>query len=145
MDKKVLGIITIVVVIITIISAVSLLPNFETIPQAIPEKGNEKIGLVINSPNQSTTLQELDQIYSEASDAGIGRSNVYLFWNLVEPVRGEFDWKQSDALMSFNKKNDLKVTLYFSIINGETLGPFPSWIGKPSLKSIGEDRVVKCA
>jgi len=44
--------------------------------------------------------------------------------------------------MSFNKKNNLKVTLYFSIINGETLGPFPSWIGKPPLNSIGEDRVV---
>ena len=84
----------------------------------------------------------MDQIYSEASSTGIGRSNVYLFWNLVEPVRGEYDWKQSDPLMSFNKKNNLKVTLYFSIINGETLGPFPSWIGKPPIQSIGEDRVV---
>ncbi len=142
MDKKVLGTIAIIVIIIAIISAVSFLSGSETIPSTISKKANEKIGLVINSPNQSTTLQELDRIYSEASDAGIGRSNVYLFWNLVEPVRGEFDWKQSDALMSFNKKNDLKVTLYFSIINGETLGPFPSWIGKPSLKSIGEDRVA---
>jgi hypothetical protein len=40
------------------------------------------------------------------------------------------------------KKNDLKVTLYFSIINGETLGPFPAWIGKPSLNAIQEDRLV---
>lgn len=142
MDKKVLGIIVIVAIILTVFSAVSLLLNSETLPPTISKTSNEKIGLVINSPNQSTTLQELDQIYSEASDAGIGRSNVYLFWNLIEPVRGEFDWRQSDALMSLNKKNDLKVTLYFSIINGETLGPFPSWIGKPSLKSIGEDRVV---
>ena len=142
MDKKVLGIIAVVVVIIAMMSAVSFLPGSENIPPEISKKSNEKIGLVINSPNPSTTLQELDQIYSEASDAGIGRSNVYLFWNLVEPVRGEFDWRQSDALMSFNKKNDLKVTLFFSIINGETLGPFPNWIGKPSLNSIGEDRVV---
>ena len=142
MDKKVLGIITIIAVVIAILSAVSFLPSSETAPPITSKKLNEKIGLVINSPNLSTTLQELDQIYSEASDVGIGRSNVYLFWNLVEPVRGEFDWQQSDVLMSFNKKNDLKVTLYFSIINGETLGPFPSWIGKPSLKSIGEDRVV---
>ena len=141
MDKKVLVIIAITVVIITVLSATSLLPNSETTP-TISKKSNEKIGLVINSPNPSTTLQELDQIYSEASDAGIGRSNVYLFWNLVEPVRGEFDWRQSDVLMSFNKENDLKVTLYFSIINGETLGPFPNWIGKPSLNSIGEDRVA---
>ena len=130
--------IAVIAVVLAIISTVSFLPSSEIISPAT----NEKIGLVINSPNQSTTLQELDQIYSEASDAGIGRSNVYLFWNLVEPVRGEFDWQQSDVLMSFNKNNDLKVTLYFSIINGETLGPFPDWIGKPPLKSIGEDRVA---
>jgi len=106
------------------------------------QKTNEKIGLVINSPNQVTTLQDLDKIYSTAATAGIGRINVYLFWNLVEPVRGEFDWKQSDVLMSFNKKNNLQVTLYFSVINGETLGPFPSWIGKPPIQSLGDDRVT---
>ena len=139
MDKKILGVVMGIVVIIAVAAAVSTLPSSEIITT---QKTNEKIGLVINSPNQSVTLQELDQIYSEASSTGIGRSNVYLFWNLVEPVRGEFDWQQSDTLMSFNKKNNLKVTLYFSVINGETLGPFPSWIGKPPLNSLGEDRVV---
>jgi len=137
MDKKILGIVASIAVIIAVATTVLALPSSE-----INIEANEKIGLVINSPNQSTTLQELDQTYSEASKTGIGRSNVYLFWNLVEPVRGEFDWQQSDVLMSLNKKNNLKVTLYFSIINGETLGPFPSWIGKPPLNSIGEDRVV---
>ena len=139
MDKRILGIAMAVILGIVLAAAmVSISPS----PEIIPQKTNEKIGLVINSPNQSTTLPELDGVYSEASHSGIGRSNVYLFWNLVEPVRGEYDWQQSDTLMSFNKKNNLKVTLYFSIINGETLGPFPDWIGKPSLNSIGEDRVV---
>ncbi len=139
MNKKLIGIILCVAVIIGISYLVMIPSDPGIITNSYP---NEKIGLVINSPNQSITLQELDQVYSQASDAGIGRSNVYLFWNLVEPVRGEYDWQQSDALMSFNKKNNLKVTLYFSIINGETLGPFPNWIGKPSLNSIGEDRIV---
>jgi len=138
MDKKILGIVIGIAVIIVMVTTILILPNLEI----TTKKTTEKIGLVINSPNQSTTLQELDRVYSKASDTGIGRSNVYLFWNLVEPVRGEYDWQQSDALMSFNKKNNLKVTLYFSIINGETLGPFPNWIGKPSLSAIGEDRVV---
>ena len=138
MDKKTLTVgIGIVIIIAIGITVVNLQTSENT-----PQKTNEKIGLVINSPSQSVTLQNLDQIYSEAASSGIGRSNVYLFWNLVEPIRGEYDWKQSDALMSFNKNNNLKVTLYFSVINGETLGPFPSWIGKPSLISIGEDRVV---
>ncbi|MDH3341685.1 MAG: hypothetical protein OEL84_10450 [Nitrosopumilus sp.] len=138
MDKKILGILVSVVIMIVIVSSVLAIPNSEIITQ----KTNEKIGLVINSPSQSTTLQNLDQIYSEAASSGIGRSNMYLFWNLIEPVRGEFDWEQSDVLMSLNKNNNLKVTLYFSIVNGETLGPFPSWIGKPSLNAIGEERLV---
>ncbi len=138
MDKKFLGVIVGMGVITGIIGAVLSIPS----DAAYTPQTNQKIGLVINSPNQSTTLQELDDVYSVASDSGIGRSNVYLFWNSVEPVRGEYDWSQSDVLMGFNQKNNLKVTLYFSIINGETLGPFPNWIGKPSLNSIGEDRVV---
>ena len=137
MDKKILGVIIGVAVSIAIISSALLVPTLDT-----PIQTNEKIGLVINTPNNSITLQNLDEIYSEASSTGIGRSNVYLFWNLVEPVRGEYDWQQSDVLMSLNKKNNLKTTLYFSIINGQTLGPFPNWIGKPPLNSIGEDRVV---
>ena len=139
MDKKILGVTIGIAVIIVIAAMVLTLPNSEIITT---QKTNEKIGLVINSPNQSTTLQDLDKIYSTAASSGIGRSNVYLFWNLVEPIRGEFDWKQSDVLMSFNKKNNLTVTLYFSIINGETLGPFPSWIGNPPLQSLEEDRVT---
>jgi len=138
MDKKILGVAVGIAVVIAI-AGIALNSDSDVMTT---QKTNEKIGLVINSPKQATTLQDLDEIYSTAASSGIGRSNVYLFWNLVEPVRGEFDWTQSDALMSFNKKNDLQVTLYFSIINGETLGPFPSWIGKPPLQSLDEDRVV---
>jgi hypothetical protein len=137
MDRKLLGI-SVGVAVIAIIGITLITSNLELTSQ----KHNEKIGLVINTPNPSISLQDLKQIYADASSTGIGRSNVYLFWNIVEPVKGEYDWKQSDVLMSFNKNNDLKVTLYFSVINGETLGPFPNWIGKPSLNAIGEDRLV---
>ncbi|MCH7757745.1 MAG: hypothetical protein IIA19_04645 [Thaumarchaeota archaeon] len=139
MAKKILGVIIGIAVIIAVTAAVLTLPSSEIITT---QKGNEKIGLVINSPSQSVSLQQLDEIYSEASSTGIGRSNVYLFWNIIEPQRGEFDWSQSDVMMGLNEKNDLKVTLFFSVINGETLGPFPTWIGKPSLNSIGEERLV---
>ena len=139
MNKKFLGIGIGIAVIVVVIGVAILLTGSEP---PITSQSNEKIGLVINSPSQSTTLQELDQIYSKSSATDIGRSNVYLFWNIVEPVRGEYDWKQSDIIMGLNEKNDLKVTLFFSVINGETLGPFPNWIGKPSLNSLGEDRLV---
>jgi len=76
MNMKILGITIGLVVIITIATIILSFPSSEIIST---QKTNEKIGLVINSPNQSITLQELDQIYSEASTTGIGRSNVYLF------------------------------------------------------------------
>ncbi len=139
MDKKILGVVAGIVIIIASISVILVLQNPET---NTTQQSHEKIGLVVNFPNQSTTLKELDQVYSQASNTGIGRSNVYLFWNLVEPVHGEYDWNQSDVLMSFNKNNNLKVTLYFSLINGETLGPFPSWIGKSPLLNLDDDKVV---
>jgi len=139
MDKTILGISICIVAVIAIIAIVLITPNQQSI---INQKHNEKIGLIINTPSSTISLKDLQQIYSNAASTGIGRNNVYLFWNIIEPVKTEFNWKQSDILMSFNKKNDLKVTLYFSVINGETLGPFPNWIGKPSLNAIGEDRLV---
>jgi len=104
---------------------------------------NAKLGLIVNPPSNKITLDDLKNYYTQASSTGIGRTNLYLFWNLFEPEKGNYDWKQSDLWMDFNKQNDLKVTLYFSIINGKTLGPFPDWIGKPSLGSISEDNLIK--
>ena len=138
MNKKILGIALGIVITVIAVSAYLTLPSSDITSQ----KNNEKIGLVINSPNSSVSLQQVDEIFSDAASTGIGRSNVYLFWNIIEPQRGEFDWSQSDIVMGLNEKNNLKVTLFFSIINGETLGPFPDWIGKPSINSIGEDRLA---
>ena len=146
MDKKKLGIIIPVFVIIALVFA--FLPSDNSRDentektQISTQSTNESIGLVINSPSSSVTLQQLDEIYTDASSTGIGRSNVYLYWNMIEPVEGTFDWSQSDIIMGLNEKNDLKVTLYFSIINGDTLGPFPNWIGKPTLNGINQDELV---
>ncbi len=103
---------------------------------------NENIGLVVNAPASEITVQQLGEIYEEAASTGIGRSNVYLFWNLIEPQKSEYNFQESDVLMSLNKKHDLEVTLYFSIINGKTLGPFPDWMGKPKLHAISDDQIV---
>ena len=127
---------------IGIIVAIIGMGDFGTNTTPVASNNNDKLGLVINTPQSSITLEELDEIYQKASSSGIGRSNIYMFWNLIEPEREQYDWKQYDRLMGFNEKNNLKVTLYFSIINGKTLGPFPDWIGNPSLKSISEDNLV---
>ena len=146
MDKKKLGIIPVLVVIafvFALISSDNSIDDTNTIiPQVSTQTNNESIGMVINSPSSSVTLQQLDDIFTDASSSGIGRSNVYLYWNVIEPIEGKFDWLQSDILMGLNEKNNHKVTLYFSIINGETLGPFPKWIGKPTLNGINQDELV---
>jgi hypothetical protein len=146
MDKKKLGILPVFVVIalvfVLIISDNSIGDTNTIIPQVSPKTNNESIGMVINSPSSSVTLQQLDEIFTDASSSGIGRSNVYFYWNVIEPVEGKFDWLQSDILMGLNEKNNHKVTLYFSIINGETFGPFPKWIGKPTLNGINQDELV---
>jgi len=137
MNKKIVGII--IPIFVVIIAALMFYSPFSEIST---QKSNEKIGLVINSPSSSVSLKQIDEIFTDASSTGIGRSNVYLFWNLIEPVEGNFDWSQSDVLMGLNEKNNLKVTVYLSIINGDTLGPFPEWIGKPLLDGINEDELI---
>ena len=146
MDKKKLGILPVFVVIalvFVLITSDNAIDDTNTIiPQVSTQTNNESIGMVINSPSSSVTLKQLDEIFTDASSSGIGRSNVYVYWNVIEPVEGKFDWLQSDILMGLNEKNNHKVTLYFSIINGETLGPFPKWIGKPTLNGINQDELV---
>jgi len=146
MDKRKLGLIPVFIAIAVVFALLSLdditFENSEIQPPISTSSNNESIGMVINSPSSSVTLYQLDEIFTDASSSGIGRSNVYLYWNIIEPVEGKFDWSQSDILMGLNEKNDHKVTLYFSIINGETLGPFPKWIGKPTLNGINQDELV---
>ena len=140
MNKAIIGVVFAAVAIAAIASAFLFLSNFGLV-QLLSH--NEKLGLIINPPSNKITLDDLKNYYTQASSTGIGRTNLYLFWNLIEPEKGNYDWKQSDLWMEFNKQNDLKVTLYFSIINGKTLGPFPDWIGKPSLDSISEENLIK--
>ncbi len=90
---------------------------------------NPKLGLVIMPLDERPTLAEVHNTYIQAASTGIGRSNVYMLWPAVEPQQGTFNWQIYDILMGLNREQHLNVTLYFSIINNEQLGPFPSWVG----------------
>ena len=137
MNKKILGAATVAGVIAVIIVTIFL----STQPTTIQK--NEKLGLYIMAPSTTPTISELKDAYAEAASTGIGRSNVYLFWSSIEPKQGQYDWKISDALMSLNKQNDLKVALYFSIINNRVFGPFPTWMGEPQLDDNLKQKTVK--
>lgn len=137
LNKKILGVATVAGVIAVIIIII-----FLSTQPAIIQK-NEKLGLYIMAPSTTPTISELADAYAEAASTGIGRSNVYLFWSTLEPQKGQYDWKIPDALMSLNKQNDLKVTLYFSIINNGVFGPFPNWIREPQLDDNLKQKTVK--
>ena len=81
MANKLVGIGAGIAVIIVAVAVVSLLLSNSENPPTI-QTTSEKLGLVINSPDKSVTPKQIDKIFSEASSTGIGRSNVYLFWNL---------------------------------------------------------------
>lgn len=99
-------------------------------PQHVAQvTSNPKLGLVIMPPTERPTLQQIEDAYSQAASTGIGRSNVYMLWPVVEPQQGNFNWRTYDILMGLNRQQHLNVTLYFSIINNEQLGPFPDWVG----------------
>ena len=137
MNKKILAG-SIAAGVIAVVIATVLLPTQTTVLQK-----NEKLGLYILTPSATPTLSDLKEAYAEAASTGIGRSNVYLFWSTLEPQQGQYDWKIPDALMSLNKQNDLKVTLYFSIINSRVFGPFPTWMGEPQLDENLKEKTVK--
>lgn len=122
--------------------AVVIAAIFLATQPVIPQK-NEKLGLYIMTPSATPTISDLKDAYTEAASTGIGRSNIYLFWSTLEPQQGQYDWKIPDALMSLNKQNDLKVTLYFSIINNRVFGPFPTWMGEPQLDDNLKEKTVK--
>ncbi len=137
LNKKILGGAIAVGIIAVVIVAIFLST------QTIILQKNEKLGLYIMTPSTTPTISDLKDAYTEAVSTGIGRSNVYLFWSTLEPQQGQYDWKIPDVLMSLNKQNDLKVTLYFSIINNRVFGPFPTWMGEPQLDDNLKEKTVK--
>lgn len=104
---------------------------------------NEKLGLIVNTPTQQVTVDQIKQVYARADESGAGRTNLYMFWNHIEPEQEKYNWKDTDVLMSLNKNTGMKVTLYFSIINGRTIGPYPTWMGTPGFGTSLEQKATR--
>jgi hypothetical protein len=132
--KKMLGIAigAAVAAVVIVVFFIVLQPQSQ--PQPVTQTTpNPKLGLVIMPPTERPTFDEVHNAYIQAASTGIGRSNVYMLWPIIEPQPGTFDWQPYDILMGLNREQHLNVTLYFSIINNEQFGPFPNWLGQPSL------------
>ncbi len=132
--KKTIGIaICIAAVVIAVFFLLYQPSQPQTQTQVTP---NPKLGLVIMPLNERPTLDEVHQAYIKAASTGIGRSNVYMVWPVIEPQDGTFNWRTYDILMGLNREQHLNVTLYFSVINNDQLGPFPDWAdSKPNFNA----------
>ncbi|MGQ0606564.1 MAG: hypothetical protein ACT4OD_06435 [Candidatus Nitrosotenuis sp.] len=139
MDKKVF--LAIGIALATAIAVLVALPG-GTQENLFTQK-NESLGLVVNTPTQQVTIDQIKQVYARAGESGAGRTNLYMFWNHIEPEQEKYNWKDTDVLMSLNKNNDMKVTLYFSIINGRTIGPYPTWMGTPGFGTSLEQKTTR--
>jgi len=104
---------------------------------------NEKISLVINTVNTPKSIDDLEESYKVASTSGVGRTNLYIHWNQLEPEKGNFDWRVTDIMMKLNEKYNFKTTLFFSVINADRLGPFPSWMGNQALGQTLEEETIR--
>lgn len=104
---------------------------------------NEKISLVINTINPPKSIDDLEKSYEIASTSGAGRTNLYVHWSQIEPEKGNFDWRVTDIMMKLNEKYNFKTTLFFSVINADRLGPFPSWMGNQALGETLEGETIR--
>ncbi|MDC0171876.1 hypothetical protein OAK02_03540 [Candidatus Nitrosopelagicus sp.] len=109
--------------------------------QSISQNG--KISLVINTINPPKSIDDLEEAYKVASTSGAGRTTLYVHWNQFEPEKGNFDWRVTDIMMKLNEKYNFKTTLFFSVINADRLGPFPSWMGNQALGQTLEDETIR--
>ncbi len=146
MNKKIIGI-GIGAAIAIAVALVIIIPQMQTTQIQPPVQTenihhNIKLGLVINPPSQKPTLNDIKSAYAQAASTGIGRSNVYLSWPIMEPAQGKYNWGYSDILMGLNREQNLNVTLYFSVINNQILGPFPDWMGTPQLDEKLQNQTV---
>ena len=145
MNSKVIGII-IIIVAIGVSSVYFLTKNDSIDVNSLPNEityQNEKIGLVINTINPPESVDDIEKAYKIAASSGIGRTNLYVHWDKLEPEKGNFDWRVTDIMMKLNEKYNLKTTLFFSVINADRIGPFPLWMGNQAIGQTLEDETIR--
>ena len=151
MDKKIISGIAAAIAVIIAIAAIAPNIGVDTTESNVTETNyvslssidREKIGLVINSATPSKTISDIQQVYVRGAESGVGRTNVYVLWTSFEPEPGKYNWDYLDVVMSFLQKNNMKATLFFSVVNGDKFGPFPDWMGKPGIGKTLEVKTIK--
>ena len=124
-----------------ILSAVMTIIKVLIFGSETANQANSKLlAAAINAPKN---IEDLEKSYKIASTSGIGRTNLYVHWDRIEPEKGTFDWRVTDIMMNLNNKYNFKTTLFFSVINADRLGPFPSWMGNQALGKSLEDNTIR--
>ena len=151
MDKKIISGIGAAIAIIVVILVITTNIGVDTTESNVTETNytslspidREKIGLVMNTPTSVKTISDIQEVYVRGAESGVGRTNVYVLWTSFEPEPEKYNWDYLDVVMSFLQKNNMKGTLFFSVVNGNEFGPFPDWMGKPGIGQTLEVRTIK--
>jgi len=151
LDKKIISGIGAAIAIIVVILVITTNIGVDTTESNVTETNytslspidREKIGLVMNTPTSVKTISDIQEVYVRGAESGVGRTNVYVLWTSFEPEPEKYNWDYLDVVMSFLQKNNMKGTLFFSVVNGNEFGPFPDWMGKPGIGQTLEVRTIK--
>ena len=81
----------------------------------------------------------INQRYEIMRESGAKWTRIFLYWGVVEPVQGEYDWETYDLLMDSAQKNKMHVLLSSADIN------FPSWSASKNSQEYDEfiNEVIK--
>jgi hypothetical protein len=83
---------------------------------------NSNFGIHTNQFGYFNINQELiDQRYDIMKESGAKWTRIFLYWGVVEPVQGEYNWEFYDALVDSAQANKMHILLSAADIN------FPSW------------------
>jgi beta-galactosidase GanA len=78
-----------------------------------------------------TSLEYMEPIWSKLNKMNLNTVLAPVYWELIEPVEGKFDFKLLDQLIYEARKHDLKlVILWFASWKNSMSSHAPSWVKK---------------
>ena len=76
-----------------------------------------------------TSLEYMEPVWSKLIAMNVNTVLVPVYWELIEPVEGEFDFELYDKLIKEARKNDLKlIPLWFGSWKNSMSSHAPGWI-----------------
>lgn len=78
-----------------------------------------------------TSVENMEPVWPKLRKMNLNTVLAPVFWELIEPIKGEFDFQLLDELIIESRKNDLKlVLLWFGSWKNSMSSHVPAWVKK---------------